>query len=257
MRKFRFFTERKNLRPGSSVKLPDFEATHIRKSLRLQKGAEIYLFNGVKEFKAQLTLVTHEVVMARIISQEINEKSINENSVELVLFQALTKAASFELILEKATELGVSKILPFESEYSVVKTEKVLKKTERWNKIVLSACKQAERVGIPEVIESTNFQNIFNAAINEGIKDLIVFTLPREKVKEIVNLIPIKQTLESINSEKIGIIIGPEGGFSPGELKFATEQKELDIHFSILTNNVLKAETAAIAALAIIDYHFG
>jgi 16S rRNA (uracil1498-N3)-methyltransferase len=256
MRRFRFFTERKNLRPGSSVKLPDFEATHIRKSLRLQKGAEVYLFNGVKEFQAVLTLVSHDVVMAKIMSVETNLSISDKEEINLTLFQALTKAPSFELVLEKSTELGVDQIVPFESEYSVVKTEKVLKKTERWNKIVLSSCKQSERVEIPEVLESTNFQEIFQLAKDQEIEDLIIFTLPRSNTKDLINLNSIKEVLKNIKSSKVGIVIGPEGGFSPGELKYAAEIKNMNIHFSILSKNVLKSETAAIAALAVVRFWF-
>ncbi len=248
MRKFRFFTERLNLREDSSVKLPEFEAKHIKKSLRLKKGDTIYIFNGQKEFEAKIAVVSEEAVMVKI-KKEVNK--LEEPLKEISIFQGLNKAKSLELTLEKTTELGINKILPFQTEYSVVKSDKVAKKIERWQKIIITACKQSERVDIPEIFPPTTFKEAVEFAKNNY--DLVLFfTIPRQKIESSLSAKDLKNYKDLItNSKSIAYFIGPEGGFSPTEHEIA---KQNNFKFAKLTDNVLKSETAAIAALSVMTH---
>lgn len=238
MRKFRFYTDRKNLRPGSSIKLDDFEAKHARKTLRLKKDDEIYIFNGEKEYKARLTNLRNDLTMAEITEEIAVQKSAHQ----VTIIQSLTKANSFEEVLEKTTELGIHEIIPMQTEYSVVKLDFVVNKYERWKKIIISACKQSERIIVPELQQGITFDQISEIRNNYDL----VITCSTEDVE----LDTLKDLLSS-KPQKIAYIIGPEGGFSPQEI---AQLKDLQIPMVSLTDSVLRSETAAVVALTQIMY---
>lgn len=241
MRRFRFFTERNNIRVESSVKLVDFEAAHILNSLRLRKDDEIYLFNGEKEFKAYLTMVSKDAVMAKVTEiYRVDEP----NPVKIHLYQALTKQKSFELVLDMATELGVSEITPLETDFTVVNIEdKYTKRKDRWEKIILSATKQSERISIPKI---NNAMKLDDALETFTGTPLLCTTTPNEKIENF--------SLDSENSDEVAIFIGPEGGFSPRE-NALFDSKKLK-QYSI-NNNILRSETATIVALAKLQHILG
>ncbi len=247
MQLHRFLTERTKLRVGSSVKILDDEAFHIRKSLRLEVGDDVILFNGEKEYKAQLKVVSKDAVMA-----EITEvlASTSDTGKKYTLFQGLIRAANFELILQKNTELGVADIVPVFTEFSQINLPQVENKLERWQKIVVEACKQSERTSIPQVQQPMKFTDL-QPALSEF--DLVIlFTLPRDNVTAIAAVQDIHELSEKIASAtKVAYLIGPEGGFSPNEHKLAATW---GIPFVTLGGNILKAETAAIAAQATLNF---
>lgn len=238
MRRFRFYTDRDKLRIGSSVKLPDFEEKHILKSLRLKKGDEIFLFNGIKEYKAKLKLVSKDAVMAEI-TEEYRDSS-EEFEKEITLFQGLTKAKSFELTLDYATELGVNTIVPVKTEYSVIELErKAEKKFERWGKIILSAVKQCERVSIPKLHEPIDFSEIKDLL---GGFDIVLFCVT--EVEDRISLGEIREEIEEEGFKKIGVIIGPEGGFSEGEIGLLKDKS--NVRLVRLHRNVLRSELGVV-----------
>lgn len=240
MRRFRFYTERQKIRVGSSVKLPDFEAQHIRKSLRLKKGSQIFLFNGEKEFEAKLKLVAKDAVMAEVTGMYA---TVADKKISIDIFQGLSKAKSFEEILEKTTELGVNAIYPLLTEYSVIDIDKVDTKLDRWERIVISACKQSERISISEihkpisVVESIElFKNYTH----------VLLLSPRDG-DSVLTLIKTLEDAINETSLKLALIIGPEGGFS------ASEEKDY-INSGIvqkikISKTILRSETAAALAV--------
>lgn len=239
MREFRVYSKRTNLRVGSSVKLDDFEAEHLRKSLRVKKNDEIIIFNGEKEFKATLTLVSNDAVMAEIHSTITSEQ---DTAKKIDLYQALNKSKSFELTIEKATEIGVSSIFPLETEYSIIKTDDISdKKIDRWQKIIISACKQSERISVP-TLESPITLTEIQSSLQDY--DLILF-LSTETVSNAKNISDISDKIQEAKS--IAVIVGPEGGFSPTEVELITQIDKL-IPVSI-NKNILRSETAAIVVL--------
>jgi 16S rRNA (uracil1498-N3)-methyltransferase len=248
MRLSRFYSERENLTIGSSVKLPDSEVSHIRKALRLAKGDKIVLFNGEKEFLAELTIVSKDIVKAKILELLRKADFSEEGGIEITLFQGLLRAGKMDLILKKTTELGISNIVPVECEYSQSKADKLVYKVDRWNKLVVAASKQSGRIKIPEVNSPILFQDVI-----EKIKDFDVFylfTIPNSKqAKGIVVKKLQKEPLSNVH--KIAYFIGPEGGFSPNEYKLA-EENGMEIYS--FTDSVLTSENAAISALAILKF---
>ncbi|MDQ7021087.1 MAG: RsmE family RNA methyltransferase [Candidatus Dojkabacteria bacterium] len=199
MRRFRFYNERQNLKIGSSVLITKDEAEHIRKSLRLTKGDTIYIFNGEKEFKAELTRSRNNLTMAKIIEEYKETKAYQAN---LTVFLALSKATSFEYSLAKLTEVGANKIIPVKTEYSIVNLEnKVDKKLVRWQKILTEASKQSERIDVPVITKPIEFKDIEKENLAEYSSTLF-FTTKEEEYSEL-NDVKL--------GEDIAIFIGPEG----------------------------------------------
>lgn len=242
MRKFRFYTDRKNLRPESSVKLDDFEAQHARKALRLKKDDEIFIFNGEKEYKSRITHLRNDLIMAEIIE----EVSQEESEHHITVIQSLTKANSFEEVIEKTTELGVRRIIPMQTDFSVIKLDYVLKKYERWNKIIVSACKQSERIIVPELVQGIMFKELESII---GNFDIFIVCVTEDV--ETTKLHEVLKNHKSSQNLKIAYMIGPEGGFSPSEIETL---KKLKVNMVSISDKVLRSETAAIVALTQILY---
>lgn len=243
MRLNRFYTPRTNLRDGSSLKLEDSDINHIRKVLRLSKGDEIIVFNGEKEYLAELGIVSREVVMANIVKQ-LREADFSEGAkVEITLFQGLLRVGKIDDILEKTIELGVDYVVPIECEFSQMKKDTAIQKISRWNKILVSASKQSERIRLPDLIEPMTFEE---SLTHLGEFDEVYF-FTTENSKELKKLT--KNSDKKLN--KIACFIGPEGGFSPREHELAIQNK---LEFYTLNNSVLRAETAAIFAVGILNF---
>lgn len=248
MRLNRFFTKRENLTLGSSILLEEEDTNHIKKVLRLSKGDQIIIFNGEKEFLAELTLVSKEAVMADIKKLLRQEDFSGENRVEITLIQSLLRSGKFDFVVEKATEIGVDYIVPLEAEYSQMKAKDAEKKLERWNKISLGASKQSERIRIPEITAPITFTEI--SKIVDEFDKVYLFTIDRDSLKDISEIKPLSKEID-IKAKHVAVIIGPEGGFSPGEHKLA---KDFKFEFVSVGKTILRAETASIVALGIVNF---
>lgn len=245
MRINRFFIKRTHLTKHSSVRLEDSDIKHIRKVLRLKKGDKIQLFNNEREYLAELAIVSNDFITAEIL-EEINK--VDNDKIQLTLFQGLLKSGKFDFIVEKATELGVDQIVPVECEYSQMKSDSAQGKIERWNKIAVSASKQSERIKLPQITDPIKFNDIETLA--KKFDRVILFTIPREKIVEEFEVKPLAE-FKKDKSKNVAIIIGPEGGFSPSEHKLA---KSLNIEFFSISQSVLKSETASIVALGLMGF---
>lgn len=237
----RFYTERTKLRPGSSVQLLDDEAKHVRFSVRMRAGDEIILFNGEKEYLAKLKKVTRDVVLAEIISEHQTE--IAETKADLTLFLALTKPTSFELVIQKATELGINRIIPVATEYSQVKIDYITPgRLNRWQKIALQACKQSERVDIPLITSPVKFEEL--ATWSDYYQQLVCLHPHDRHDTKTTPLLD----FEFKTGEHNALLVGPEGGFSPFELE---NLAEWNIKLAHINPYILRSETAAIVGVGL------
>lgn len=248
MRLNRFFTERKNLRIGSSVKLPDSDIQQIKKVLRLTKGDRVIVFNGEKEYSAVLTLVKRDVVLVKL-EELLNEVVDDSNEIKFTLFQGLLRAGKFDTIIEKTTELGISKIVPVECDFSQTKVEVVERKLERWNKLAVSAAKQSERMNVPSVENGLLFKDLKDVLTEYD--RVYFFTIPRKKILESLDVKLLTKVKANSKSKKIAFLIGPEGGFSPREHEWAKLWKLEFVHFEA---PVLRAETASIVITGLLKF---
>ena len=234
------------------------QARYLSLVLRIKPGDSLIVFDGSGYRYICKVLQTHkkEVVVEMIKKQPYSA----ESPVSISLAQGLPKSDKMDLIVQKSTELGVSKIFPIITERSQIKhTEKVV----RWRKIALSASQQCGREKITEIKEPVEFAKFLSGLhiVNEdnnaanvipekvGTSHLnIIFS---EEQKEI-NL---KKVLKDFKaSTDIVLLIGPEGGFSGEEVSAAVEKGFIE---ASLGPRVLRTETAPIAAISIIQYELG
>lgn len=174
----------------------------------------------------------------------IEEKESIERSIpKVIIVQALVKEQKMDYILQKACELGVYKIIPVNTERSVVKLDNDKKKIDRWNKILKEASEQSKRCDIPILDKIYKFNELLNLDFKEKY---ICSTKENKKL--------LKSTLSKINiNDTIVYVIGPEGGFSPSEEDILIENGYTPVS---LGSNVLRAETASLFIMSAINYEF-
>ena len=242
----RFFVPRENI-GDEKIKITGGDVQHIARVLRMGGGDELTLCDGSgTDYCAVIEKIGDKEIECKIISRK---NSTAEADIEVTLVQGLPKATKMDYIIQKTTELGVSRIIPCTLSRCVVKLEDkkaAEKKTERWRKISGEAAKQSGRGIIPEVCVPQS--------LDEAIKSLedcdIVF-VPYECEEETT----IKSVLTSKeNPKKAGFIIGPEGGFDISEIE---KIKAAGIPSVTLGKRILRTETAGEAVLAMIMYEIG
>ena len=224
------------------------ELHHLRDVLRLKKGDEVIVFDGKgPEFAGKIEDIGKNE--ARIITAKQLHLS-KESAFEIILCQGLAKGEKMELIIQKATELGVSRIVPFIATRVVpkLKNEQIAKKTQRWQHIAIEASKQCGR-GIIPVIEApaTLTEVLSRWSMN---KENYVKLIPWEGEKEHT----LKDILKGNKTSGCVALIGPEGGFSEAEVNQAKKMGFMPVS---LGPRILRAETAAISMVTIIQYELG
>jgi 16S rRNA (uracil1498-N3)-methyltransferase len=232
---------------GRPVKLGEHHIRYIRNVLRLGKGDSLILFGGRGvEYEAVIRAVTRDAVTADVIGR----RSVGDNGIRITLAQALPKGPKMDFIIQKATELGVSRVLPFDSSRSIPKltVDKARARTARWQTIALEACRQCGRADIPEIAEIHTFPEVLELPQKDDVK--LIFW-------EEESGLGIKDVLRNGRASGAGdffIIVGPEGGFSNVEVEAALKKGFLSVS---LGRRVLKVETAAVVILAILQYEMG
>ena len=211
---------------------------HITRVMRMKTGDTIEVVYNSEVYICNLEVVNNEVNV--FVTYKEEQKEINE--VEKVLIIPLLKENKMDLILQKATELGVSKIIPVIMERSIIKLEKdrESKKLERWNKICKEASEQSKRINIPVVTEVKTLKELQNES---GLK-IVCSTKEKDNT--------IKKYLENNkNYNKINIVIGPEGGIAPKEEEYLNN---IGFESISLGNNIMRVETVPMYILSVINY---
>lgn len=208
------------------------DVKHMKDVLRLKKGDKLTIGDGEKnDYLCEIISITKEIAELKIIEKTTNE---SEPKTKITLYQALPKANKLEEIIQKATELGVSEIIPIETAFSIVKTKDLSeKKYERFEKIAKAAAQQSKRGIIPTIGKVKHFKDI------EPIGTAIL-AYEKEKNNFIKNI-----KLE----EECSIIVGAEGGFSEEEIALA---KEKGFHIVSLGKRILRLETASVVLAALV-----
>lgn len=230
-----YFATIKNKKGQLVLDLDD--SKHIIKVLRHQINDEI-----IVNFQAEKYLTKIVALMPNVICQIIEPlKENNELPIKVTLVMALLKEQKFDLVIQKAVELGVNKIVPIQLKYCVsIVNNKITQKVARWQKIAKAAAKQANRNIIPEV-----------TSVVKNIEDLKQYQSEANFLAyENENFHDWTQNLTNINS--ITIVVGPEGGISPDEL---TSFKTLNFTNISLGLTILRAETAPLYFLSVVNYH--
>jgi 16S rRNA (uracil1498-N3)-methyltransferase len=169
-----------------------------------------------------------------------------ESPLEVILLQALPEKERMELIIQKATELGVSAIIPFKSERSISleERESKQKKAHRWQDIAIKAVQQSRRAKVPRIEPYCSFHEALNFCGKDGLKIILW-----EKRGE-----PLRGILKQHHPQKVYVMVGPEGGLTAEEVAFAKKKGFVPVK---LGQRILRTETAAIALMGILQYELG
>lgn len=197
-----------------------------------------------ENYIAQIEKINKENIIAKVVEKM---QTSNESNVEIDLYQGLPKADKMELIIQKTTEIGISKIIPIDMQRCVVKLDEkeAKKKIERWQKIAEAAAKQSKRDKIPQVENRINLKESINKISQY---DVFLVAYEEENVNNLKNEL---NNLPKKESYKIGVLIGPEGGI---DIKEVTELKENGAKIVSLGKRILRCETAPIVMTSNIIY---
>lgn len=217
-------------------------ANHVGRVLRMQAGQPLELFNGDgHNYAAVITQVDKRAVQVKVTEKQVNA---SESPLRIHLGQGISRGERMDFVLQKSVELGVASITPLFTERCGVKLsgDRLLKKQQQWQKIVLSACEQSGRSVVPEVHTPVPLTNWFSQPAT-GMR----LTLDPRAPKALREL-PLQDVTQ------VQLLIGPEGGLSESEIASAAEHEFLPVR---LGPRVLRTETAALTALSVLQYQFG
>lgn len=219
----------------NTIEIKDSVVNYISNVLRHGVGDNITLFNDkgqymggkiVSIYKNQAVIAVHPLIPPE-----------TESPLDITLYQGLLKGEKMDFVIQKASELGVKRIVPIITSRSI---PHFTRKTDRFKKIASQACRQCGRVLIPDIIEPLSFDDSLNRDLGTGI-------LFYEGYGSRISLV-------EPEISKISLFIGPEGGFSIDEIKLAESSGLL---ITSLGRRILRAETASITALSLIQYLYG
>lgn len=241
----KFFVEENQIE-NDKINIIGEDVKHISSVLRMQKGEQILI--GSKEtletYLTEIEQIEKEKVVAKIIEKYDTQ---TESNVEIDLYQGLPKADKMELIIQKTTEIGISKVIPVDMVRCIVKLDEkdAKKKIERWQKVAEGAAKQSKRSKIPEIKNKIKIKDLENI-----ISQYDAFIVAYEEENEIT----LKQELKKLREQekyKIGILVGPEGGITKEEIEKLTSYNAKVV---TLGKRILRTETAPIVLTSNIIY---
>ncbi len=236
---YNFFVDGSARRDDSFI-IEGKDYNHICNVLRMQIDDTFLVSCEGASSLCRLANIYKDSVVAEIVEENYNN---TELPVRFYLFQGLPKGDKMELIIQKTVELGVAGIIPVEMSHCIMKLDEKKKKTrrERWQSIAESAAKQSKRNVIPEVYDVITYKQAM-----EKVGEMDLFLVPYENERGMAET---KEALSRIKKGmSVGILVGPEGGFSEKEVEIARETGALVIS---LGNRILRAETAAVTAVAL------
>lgn len=252
MTRRRFFAPPDAFAPrGSTVNLASDEARHMREVLRLGRGNEVFVFDGEgREFRCVIEESGRKGATLTVEDQV--EAARPESSLRLTLAIALLKGEKFDLVVQKATELGVWRIIPVVTKLADVRLRDEAdgaRRVARWQRIALEACKQSGRALVPEVAAPVLCASLIESRSPE-IEGWRVMFAER-------NGSGLSETIKNlqIRPQAVTALVGSEGGWTDEEIALA----ESTGGWSVVTlgGRILRAETAAIAVTALLQHAFG
>lgn len=230
------------------VTITGSDLEHLERVLRLKPGDTITVSNGQGTvYHCVLRQITKDRAVGTIHEAY---PDTSEPPIEVMLLQGLTKGDKLDLIIQKATELGVSAVYPIAMERSVVKLspEKAVNRVKRWQRIAFEAAKQCRRNRAPVVHSVMTLAGVFDSLPGET---KILVPWEEEKSRGIREVLT---SPELTAARRIAVVIGPEGGLAGEELVLAEKWGAVPVS---LGQRILRTETAAIAALAVLMYQLG
>ncbi|HNY77581.1 MAG: 16S rRNA (uracil(1498)-N(3))-methyltransferase [Sedimentisphaerales bacterium] len=241
----RFFVSESGFE-GDLVRLSAEQAHQVCHVLRLKAGDEIVVLDGAGgEFDVTLTTADKREAVGRIVARR---QATGEPTVRITLFQGLLAREKFEWVLQKGTEVGVSRFVPIQTERTLLRARQIdPKKLDRWQRIVTEAAEQSHRGRVPQIEPAITFAQALSR-VGEFDRALIAATSGQARTLTEA-LAPSGGPVASV-----AILIGPEGGFSDAETAQACESGGIPVS---LGPRILRTETAAIVAPALVLHVLG
>ncbi len=232
-----YYTPKEYISSGS-LTIVDDEAKHLGKVLRKNAGDELYVTDGIGNlYRAKIVSANKQLIECTILEKMTG---INEPGTKVTLYQSLIKNPDrFRFSIEKSVELGVNEIFPLITEHTINKTTN---KVDRWQSIALSAMKQSQRCILPKVNTPLSFADAV-VSCSAAVKLIADETAENDQSNNTLGF------RRFTGKDSIAVFVGPEGGFSPDEVKQAVENgfKRLS-----LGPRKFRSETASILALGLI-----
>jgi len=240
----RFFVKKENIfKDGITIEGEDVQ--HISRVLRLKEGDEITLCDQHgTDYHVTIEYITKNSIRTTIIDKE---PSKGEPSIEVVLYQGIPKSTKMDLIIQKCTEMGITRVVPVVTARTIVKLESEkdeAKKVARWTKIAEEAAKQSKRGIVPQIEMPMNLDQ----ALKDS-KSLDLVLIPYELEVET----SVKAALHGKTPKGVGFFVGPEGGFDTFEIDKAKQSNLVPV---TLGNRIMRTETAGFAMLTCIMYEY-
>jgi 16S rRNA (uracil1498-N3)-methyltransferase len=229
--------------PGAHVTLPEHTAHHAREVLRLRAGAEVRVFDGAgHEWDAVLDEVSRRTVSARLLNAAAPRR---ESPLRLCLAMAALKGDRMELVIQKATELGVAEIWPVVTDRTDAAARPALKgsRSERWERVASGASEQCGRATVPHVAPTVTLGALVERAW-DGARAALLETEGH----------PALPSLPVDPASPLLLLVGPAGGFEPAEM---ASLRSAGFLAASLGPRILRAETAAVAAVSIAQATWG
>jgi 16S rRNA (uracil1498-N3)-methyltransferase len=240
----RFFVKSENIfKDGITIEGEDVQ--HISRVLRLKEGDKVILCDQKgTDYNVSIEYITKNSIRTAIIDKS---PSKGEPSIEVVLYQGIPKSTKMDLIIQKCTEMGITRIVPVFTARTIVRLESEkdeAKKVARWSKIAEEAAKQSARGIVPQVDMPMNLEQ----ALKDS-KGLDVVLIPYEWEAEM----SVKAALHGRTPKAVGFFVGPEGGFDTFEIDMAKQNNVVPV---TLGNRIMRTETAGFAMLTCIMYEY-
>ncbi|TYZ27220.1 16S rRNA (uracil(1498)-N(3))-methyltransferase [Selenomonas caprae] len=232
---------------ADTVEITGSDAHHLMHVMRAKAGQEIILVDDENQVaRMEMTAFREDAVTLTLLERL---EADTESPIDLVLAQCLLKSDKMDMVVQKAVELGAVGVIPVRSQNCVVRydAKKAAARQQRWQKIADEAAKQCGRTALLAVDSVTDIKALI-AAEKECEDSVLVFFYENEDTQTV------KEYLRQIKSRRIVLLVGPEGGFSLDEAKAVEEAGGKSV---TLGPRILRAETAALTAMSVVQYECG
>ena len=224
----------------SHLEIAGEQSHYVTRVLRLQTGDRMILFDGSgSEWTAKIIDTKRNRLLLELEERATPDR---ESPINLTLIQSISRSQRMDLVMQKSTELGVTRIVPVFSTNTIVKMkeDKIEKKINHWRNILISASEQSGRTKIPDLISPIQLET---ECLKRYKSDLSIFYDTTGK-----------DSYDANNPKDITAVIGPEGGFTEDE-----KQMAIDVGYMVMQSGprLLRTETAPIMALSILQYLYG
>lgn len=232
-----------------SLTLQAEEVRHLRDVLRLGPGDRVHVFDGAgKEFECSVAESRKDTARLQVLAEVAPARP--ESPLGLTLAVALLKSDKFDLVVQKATELGVARVVPVATKLADIRLRDESDETKRvmrWQRIALEASKQSGRALVPEVTHPISFPELVQTNDATAQRRLMFSERDGQSLLEKLNILDADQ-------RQVSALVGSEGGWTDEEISFAR-----DNNWGVVTlgGRTLRAETAAIAATVLLQYLYG